>query len=204
MGACGTTMAQSTLRNCGNRKDRMIQLRPILDKGGLAPEYHAIYDSISSSRGGVSELFGLLLHDPKLADCIAQLGHQIRFDSPLSADVKEVVILTVAAELPGSYFWNFHAPLARRAGVSDGLMRAIKSKDDVPGDDGRLLDYIRSVIACRTPKPDVGDALLKRFGASGIVALTSTISYYVMLISFMAAFGLSIRVPETGTIDGKP
>ena len=67
----------------------------------------------------MSELFRLLLHDPKLADRIAQLGSQIRFNSLLSADVQEILILTVAAELPGSYFLQFHHPLAQAAGVFD-------------------------------------------------------------------------------------
>lgn len=169
----------------------MTQVSPIQDRGQLAPEHQRIYDEISASRGGMSELFGLLLHDPKLADRIAQLGHQIRFESSLSDEVKEIAILTVAAELPGSYFWNFHVPLARAAGVSDNLIRAIKSKSEVQGADGQLLAYVRNVIACRAQSPVLVKALLVRFGPLGIVALTSTVGYYEMLIAIMTAFELT-------------
>jgi 4-carboxymuconolactone decarboxylase len=176
----------------------MMRIQPILDKSELTSTHHGIYNEIALSRGGVSELFGLLLHDPKVADRIAQLGSQIRFGSPLSADVQEVLILTVAAELPGSYFWQFHHPLAKAAGVTDELIEAIKNKDDAPGDSGQLIEYARAVLACKQPAPEIFDAVLNRFGVPGIVTVTSTVSYYVMLISIMAAFGMSEPLTPVG------
>lgn len=179
-----------------------MRVQPILKKSQLAPAYHDIYNAIALSRGGMSELFGLLLHDPKLADRVAELGSQIRFNSPLSADVQEIVILTVAAELPGSYFWRFHRPLAQAAGVPEELIDAIKNKDDVPGENGQLISYARAVLACKRPAPEIFDVVLNRFGIPGIVTLTSTVSYYVMLISVLATFGMS--GPLATPIDGEP
>jgi 4-carboxymuconolactone decarboxylase len=175
-----------------------MSIQPILDKSQLAPADHGIYNEIASSRGGMSELFGLLLHEPKLADRIAQLGSLIRFSSPLSADVQEILILTVAAELPGSYFWQFHRPLAQAAGVPEELIEAIKNRDDIPGDTGQLISYARDVLACKSPAPEIFDAILKRFGVRGIVTVTSTVSYYVMLISIMATFGMSKSLAQIG------
>jgi len=175
-----------------------MSIQPILDKSQLAPAHHGIYNEIASSRGGMSELFGLLLHDPKLADRIAQLGSLIRFGSPLSADVQEILILTVAAELPGSYFWKFHLPLAQAAGVSEKLIKAIRDKDDVSGENGQLIKYARAVLTCKCPPPEIFDLILNRFGPPGIVTVTSTVSYYMMLISIMTAFGMSEPLEPAG------
>jgi 4-carboxymuconolactone decarboxylase len=169
----------------------IMSIRPILDKSQLAPADHDIYNEIALSRGGMSELFGLLLHDPQMADRVAQLGSQIRFSSPLSADVQEILILTVAAELPGSYFWQFHRPLAQTAGVPEDLIEAIKNRVEIQGDSGQLVSYARAVLACKCPAPEIFDAILERFGVPGIVTVTSTVSYYVMLISIMTTFGMS-------------
>jgi 4-carboxymuconolactone decarboxylase len=177
-----------------------MRIQPILEKSQLTLAHHDIYNAIALSRGGMSELFGLLLHDPKLADRVAQLGGQIRFNSSLSADVQEIVILTVAAELPGSYFWEFHHPLAQAAGVPEELIETIKKKDDAFGDNGQLISYARAVLTCKRPAPDIFDALVNRFGVPGVVTLTSTISYYVMLISFLSTFGMS--GPVVTSIDG--
>ncbi len=172
----------------------MRHVEPILEKSQLAPEHHGVYESIASSRGGIPEMFGVLLHDPAVADRIARLGEQIRFDSQLPASVKEIVILTVAAQMPGSYFWKFHLPLARDSGVSEELIGFIEGGSAATGDDGKILAYVRDVVACRPPAPDIVKALIARFGASGLVSLTSTAAYYVMLISFTAALGLSAGI----------
>ena len=78
------------------------------------------------------------------------------------------------------------------------MIEAIKDRDDVPGDNGQLIKYARAVLACKCPAPEIFDAVLNRFGVPGLVTVTSTVSYYVMLISIMVAFGMSASLPPIG------
>jgi 4-carboxymuconolactone decarboxylase len=132
-----------------------------------------------------------LLHEPRLAESVAQLGSNVRFHSALPADVRETVILAVAAELNGEYFWETHAPLGKAAGLSDEIVQAIRSRKDLDGPAGCLVSYARAVLSSRAADRRIFDALLRRFEPSGMVALTVTIGYYGMLCSLLSAFEVS-------------
>lgn len=168
----------------------MTRVTLINSRAQLAPEHHDIYDSISSTRGFVAGPFALLLHEPELAARIAHLGSHIRFESTLAARDREIVILVVASEMKCEYEWHFHAPVAVRAGVPNDAIAAIRNGEELQDGDGQLGRYVRDLVRSHQTDPGRFDILLSRFGVPGLVTLTATIGYYVMLACLLNAFDI--------------
>jgi 4-carboxymuconolactone decarboxylase len=87
-----------------------------------------VWDRIAQSRGRVAGPFAALLHSPELARRIAETGHYVRFEGPLTQAERELAIITVARLLDAQYEWVAHAVLARKAGVRDEVIAAVRER----------------------------------------------------------------------------
>jgi 4-carboxymuconolactone decarboxylase len=86
----------------------------------------AVTDRIRQRRGGtLTALDGLLLHSPEFADGWNSMLGAVRGQSTLPPDVRELVILRVAARNNADYEWRAHEPVARQAGLGDDQIAAI-------------------------------------------------------------------------------
>jgi len=86
----------------------------------------AVTDRIRERRGGrLTALDGMLLHSPEFADGWNGMLGAVRGKSALPTDIRELVILRVAARLGADYEWAAHEPLARQAGFGDEQIAAI-------------------------------------------------------------------------------
>ncbi len=97
---------------------------PLVDKDKATPAQLAVWDRIAQSRGRVAGPFAALLHSPELARRIAETGHYVRFEGPLSQAERELAIITVARQLDAQYEWVAHAVLARKVGVREEVITA--------------------------------------------------------------------------------
>jgi AhpD family alkylhydroperoxidase len=86
---------------------------PLVDKDRSTPAQLAVWDRIAQN-------------SPELARRIAETGHYVRFEGPLSQAERELAIITVARVLDVPYEWAAHAMLARKAGVRDEVIAAIR------------------------------------------------------------------------------
>jgi 4-carboxymuconolactone decarboxylase len=85
---------------------------------------------ILARRGGkLTALDGMLLHSPEFADGWNSMLGAVRGSSVLPADVRELVILRVAARNGASYEWTAHEPVARQAGLGDEQLAMISVGD---------------------------------------------------------------------------
>src|SRR5262245_16035523 len=101
----------------------MARLRA-LEKDDLAPEHRYVYDDIAASRGSVPPNYKVLLNSPLAASRMAALGAYIRFETPLPARTKVLVILTAAREAEGDYVWTANQTQARNAGLTEDMINA--------------------------------------------------------------------------------
>jgi AhpD family alkylhydroperoxidase len=87
-------------------------------------------DLLRARRGGVlTALDRLLLHSPPVAEGWNALVGALRGGTTLAADLRELVVLRVAA-LAGARFAEVaHEPIARRAGLTDRHLRALRADD---------------------------------------------------------------------------
>ena len=161
----------------------MARLTPITSKDQVAPEAHAIVDGIVESRGALQGPFTMFLHCPKLADRVAHLGAFVRFEGSLDTRVRVLAAMTVAREFDAVYVWGAQTSSARRLGVPEATITAIRDKHTrgIPPEDAQIVEFTRQLIQ----KHRVDDAsvtgLQGRFGNDGLIQLTGTIGYYSML-----------------------
>ena len=147
---------------------------PLVEREKATPAQQAAWDKIGQSRGRVAGPFAALLHSPELATRIAATGHYVRFDGPLQHTVREIAIITVARALDAQYEWAAHAMLARKAGVSEEVITAIRERKAPAGlnaDEAQVWGYANALMQKHRVSDKDFAALQARFGLEGLVDL---------------------------------
>ena len=161
----------------------MARLTPITNKNQVAAKDQATVDAIVASRGALQGPFTMFLHCPELAGRTAHLGAFVRFEGSLDMRVRVLAAMTVARELDAVYVWGAQTNGARRQGVPEATITAIREKHTrgVPPEDAQIVEFTQQLLR----KHRVDDANVKavrqRFGDDGFIQLTGAIGYYSML-----------------------
>jgi len=161
----------------------MARLPHITSKDQVAAKDHATFDSIVASRGAVQGPFTMFLHSPDVAGRVAHLGAYVRFEGSLDMKVRVLAAMTVAREFESMYVWGAQTGGARRLGVPETTITAIRENrsDGIPADDADIVEFTRQLLR----KHRVEEALFKklqgRLGADALVQLTTAIGYYTLL-----------------------
>jgi 4-carboxymuconolactone decarboxylase len=184
----------------------MPRLAPITSRDQAAPAAHAIVDAILESRGTLEGPFSMFLHCPELAGRVAHLGAYVRFEGRLDMRVRVLAALTVARELDAVYVWGAQTGSARRQGVPESTIDAIRDGHSrgLPPADAQVVDFTRRLCReHRVPEAAVAE-LRQRFGDLGFIELTGSIGYYAMLAMTVnaceleAAPGAEVLTPRGG------
>lgn len=161
----------------------MARLTSITSKDQVSPEDHAIVDAVVASRGGVRGPFTMLLHCPELAGHLVKLGGYVRFEGKLDMRVRVLAAMVAAREFETLYVWGAQAGSARRQGVPESTITAIREKHSrgVPAEDAQIIDFTRDLLQKHRVDDATAQALLTRFGNEQFIELTGTIGYYSLL-----------------------
>jgi len=104
----------------------MARLTPITSKDQVPANDHAIVDAIVGSRGALQGPFSIFLHSPELAGRVAHLGAFVRFEGSLDMRVRVLAAMTAAREFDAVYVWGAQTGSARRQGVPEATITAIR------------------------------------------------------------------------------
>ena len=166
-----------------------------------------VADLIRERRDGtLRPLDMILLHSPTMANGWNSLLGAVRQSSVLPGDVRELVILRVAALNGATYEWDAHAPIGRAHGLGEEQLdhiRTATSPSPLSADQQVALDYTTALTeTCR-----VDDALFaaaqEAFGDTGVVDLTVTVGAYNMVSRFLTALDVGERLGhDPGLADG--
>ncbi len=161
----------------------MARLTPITGKNHVPAKDHAIVDAIVKSRGALQGPFTMFLHCPELAGRVAHLGAFVRFEGTLDMRVRVLAAMTVARELDAVYVWGAQTGGARRLGVPEATITAIREKHSrgIPQEDAQIVEFTRQLMQKHRADDASVKALRGRFGDEGFIQLTGTIGYYSML-----------------------
>jgi 4-carboxymuconolactone decarboxylase len=161
----------------------MARLPSITGKEEVAAKDHGIVDGIVASRGAVQGPFMMFLHAPELAGRLAHLGAYVRFEGSLDMRARVLAAMTVAREFEAVYVWGAQTGAARRLGVPEATIAAIRDNHSrgIPADDAEIVDFTRQLLR-RHRVDDAGFKRMQdRFGNGGLIELTGAIGYYSML-----------------------
>jgi 4-carboxymuconolactone decarboxylase len=161
----------------------MARLQPITSKEQVPAKDHAIVDAIAQSRGAIQGPFTMFLHCPELAGRVAQLGAFVRFEGSLDMRARVLAAMTVAREFEVVYVWGAQTGGARRQGVPEATITAIRENHSrgIPPEDAEIVDLTRQLLRKHRVDEATASALRKRFGDQGFIELTGAIGYYSML-----------------------
>jgi 4-carboxymuconolactone decarboxylase len=161
----------------------MARLPPITSKDQVAAEHRTVFDSIVQSRGAVQGPFTMFLHSPELAGRVAHLGAYVRFEGSLDMRVRVLAAMTVAREFEAAYVWGAQTGGARRLGVPETTITAIRENHSrgVPPEDAQIIEFTRQLLRRHRVDDASATAMLARFGNDGFIQLTGAIGYYSLL-----------------------
>src|SRR4029077_5862782 len=104
----------------------MARLPHSTPKEQVDTKHHAVFDSIVASRGAVQGPFLMFLHSPEVAERVAHLGAYVRFEGTLDMRARVLAAMTVAREFDAMYVWGAQTGGARRQGVPEETITAIR------------------------------------------------------------------------------
>ena len=136
-----------------------------------------------------------MLYNPGLGTALLRVGAFLRYEGVLPPRPREIAILAVAATYKSEYEWYQHAPEARRHGVGDEQLEAIRRRRPVTFHDD--VDQCAWELAHRfLAREDIVDEAYQRavglLGEAGLVELTALVGYYSILAYQM----MVLRVPR--------
>jgi 4-carboxymuconolactone decarboxylase len=161
----------------------MARLPLITSKEQIAPQHHAVADSIIASRGSLQGPFSVFLHSPELAGRMAHLGAYVRFEGTLDMRIRVLAAMTVAREFEAAYVWGAQTAAARKRDVAETTIAAIRDDrlDGIPAEDLEVVEFTRALLRRHRVSDAAATAMRTRVGDDGFIQLTGAIGYYSML-----------------------
>lgn len=180
---------------------------PLVKREALDAEGQRLFDAHVDPNGGTLRGLigpgGILLHAPRLAALSRPVNRYVRFETGLSAALREVAVLITARECDSAFEWAAHEPEALKEGVSQAVIDAIKFRHPtagLPEDEALIVDLGREIFGGRKVSPSTYARALKRFGAQGLVNLVSLMGNYAATAALLCAFDMQVDDDATALL----
>lgn len=171
----------------------MPRIELITRKDQIPAEQEHEYDEIASVLGRVGGPFGILMYSPGLAEMVCKTGAHVRLESSLTMVERELVILTLCREKDAGYEWSSHVGTARKAGMREEAIEAMRSGADVSKlepDERDIITYTRQLLRNNRVDQALFDALKARHDTRWLVEITATAGQYSYISCINNAFGM--------------
>lgn len=162
----------------------------------MTTDQRAIYDDVLRTRGNASGPFLAWLVSPGLANPAQQLGAFCRYNSSLSLQESELLILYVAAHYACVGEQQIHEPIAKKAGLSDAVLIAIRTDEPPPVQTERLrllAEIARELLVRNKLKDDLYQRAGALLGEKTLVEVVGVIGYYALVAYTLNAFEMKME-----------
>ena len=175
---------------------------PLVTREQVAEKEQPAYDAFMLSRANRPNVgpYSLLLHMPEMAQRLEALRTYLRDEASLPQKLQELVMISVAREMGCAFIWYAHAAAARKAGVRDEVVDAIRERRPPAGLDAEeqtAMSFTRELLQTRKVSRATFDAATARFGQRGVMTLTNLIACYAVLAYNMNAYELEAPAHAT-------
>lgn len=148
-------------------------------------------------RGGLLNVYKLLLHSPALAQTWFEHNNAVRWQTALSGRLREIVIIRVAHLNGIEYVLAQHVPsLAVAEGVSIEECEALKdwrATDKFDARERAALAYAEAMTLKTSVPDDIFAEIRRHFDDRGIVELSTLIGTYLMHNRVMKALAIDLE-----------
>ena len=128
--------------------------------------------------------FNVMLRSPVMGDFAQELGAQVRFNSSLSAPLREMAILMAARHWTAHYEWNAHKTAALAAGLNPAIVTAIaegQTPKSMQANEAALYRFCSELMQTTRVSNDTFAAAKAAFGEQGVTEIIFTLGYYSMV-----------------------
>jgi 4-carboxymuconolactone decarboxylase len=175
---------------------------PIVVADMVPEEFREAFEELTADTGGTIEggPASITINSPEMARRRGRLTNYLRFETTFSKRVQELAILVTARAMDCQYVWNAHAPAARREGVNDALVDALRDNQPLPplaADEAAIINYGTEFYKNHKVTPETFQAALDQFGPQHLVEITALMGSYAQTAFFLNAF--EVELPEQRT-----
>jgi len=171
---------------------------PELKRNDVPRSAREAYDEVIAA-GKPQGPGAIAIHSPELARRRIPLNRYLRWQMAVDQRIHELTVLTTARSLDCAYVWNAHAGEARKAGVSDALVDAIRDKNplpDAPAEQTAVVRYVMALFGEHKISDSIYQAAIDAFGVKDLVELTSLAGLYATNAFLVNAFDYDLP-PDT-------
>ena len=170
---------------------------PVVTRDMVPAEFVDAFDELTRPTGGTitGGPYSIAINSPEMARRRSSLTGYLRFESTFSKRIQELAILATARNFDCPYIWNAHAPAARREGVSDALVDAIRDRKPLPAmadDERAIVNYCNEFYANHRVSASTFQIALEQFGAQHLVEITALMGNYAQTAFFLNAFEVEL------------
>jgi len=172
-------------------RNRLPQVR----RENLDADGQKIFDAI-----GATGPSGVRMHNPGFAIHMNQANDYLRTKSGLDPRLAEMVILVGAREVDGQYIWTAHEPSARKAGLEDTIIDAIKYRRPLTGmgeKEAALIQLGREAVGAHKVRPETYAQAAKLFNPHDLVSYVSLMLHYSLSGTLLNTFDQQVRPNQT-------
>jgi 4-carboxymuconolactone decarboxylase len=153
-----------------------------------AAQKKAIEEFKAARSADLSGPFIPLLRSPEVLSRARAMGDYLRYKSSLPPRLSEFVILMTARQWTQNYEWGAHAPLARQAGLSAEVIKAIAEgrRPEGMAEDEDILYTLWDELHRNHSVSDATYArAVGKFGEAGVIDALGITGYYTLLAMVM-------------------
>ncbi len=174
---------------------------PMVDRATLSGPAAEIYDQhmagTSQSLKGLHGPGGIRLHSPELSAVARPYARYLRFESGLDGDLRELAILIAAREADNNFEWSAHEGEAKKEGLPEGTIEAIRTRgplDGLPERDAALIRLGREMFGDRKVSSKTYTAAHEVFGTRMLVDIVALMGVYTSTAAILTCFDM--QLPE--------
>ena len=170
---------------------------PIVTRDMVPEEFGEAFDELTRDTGGTitGGPNSITINSPEMALRRSKVTSYLRYESTFSNRIRELAILATARALDCPYIWNAHAPDARRAGVSDALVDALRDGEPLPpmaDDEMAIINYCNEFYENHRVSASTFQVAREQFGVQYLVELTGLMGHYSQTAFFLNAFEVEL------------
>ena len=174
---------------------------PTVTRDQVPEKYREAFDhEVAISKNAMENGPGsVMINSPEMRKRANHLVFYFREESELPQNIQEMVMILTARAKDCQYIWFAHAARARKVGISDAFVDALRDKKPLPklsGAEQIVVDYATELFAVNRVTDATFKTAIDYFGALLLTELTTMMGYYSMLALNVNAF--DVDVPTGG------
>lgn len=144
---------------------------------------------------GLPGPFNAWMYSPVIGNLVQELGAALRFSNSLPNNLLEIAILMIGKQWLAQFEFWAHTRLARRAGVSDAAIEAIRKGLDPQFDkpeETQIYLFVREFIGTKRISDKTYAATRAVIGEQGLVDLVALMGYYTLVSMTLNCFQVAL------------